>query len=283
MIIFTSNSINSFKTYRLSLFNYLNKKGHKVKFYNIFKAIIFSFKNFKRKNIIVSSDGQTNIMVLLFTTCPAVIILNGLGRYQKIKIIRALIIALMITKKNKMLCVQNYRDFRYLRRFISSSKISWIPGSGGIKRKISKNKNNYLMVARESKMKSLNQKLKKLDIKFEIDIIGLKSKWKKNQINSLGRKKQENIFIDHSQFIQLYLYGEGTPHSLVDALASKMPILMDKISFINFGFYQKYKNYHLKKNLIFLDPNRNEYQDLINMTKLDVVNEKYIKNIIRLY
>ena len=67
MIIFTSNSINSFKTYRLSLFNCLKKKGHKVKFYNVFKAIIFSFKNFKRKNIIVSSDGQTSIMILLFT------------------------------------------------------------------------------------------------------------------------------------------------------------------------------------------------------------------------
>ena len=42
----------------------------------------------------------------------------------------------------------------------------------------------------------------------------------------------------YNKFLQLYYYGEGVPHTLVDAFASNIEIYMDRKSFRNFGVYK---------------------------------------------
>ena len=128
-----------------------------------------------------------------------------------------------------------------------------IPGSGGVVRHISKERSRKrLIITRDSKFEFLKSKIIDKHHNLDIDIIGLSSAWSKGNIRSLGRVAQEYIFSNHNKFLQLYYYGEGVPHTLVDAFASNIEIYMDRKSFRNFGVY-KYVTAEIESNgLLFL-------------------------------
>ena len=223
------------------------------------------------------------MIMLLFCYLNGVIILNGLGRYEKSRIIRVLMITLLRLRKNVICNVQSYRDYRYFSKYLAPNKVKWTPGSGGVARHTSKEKSQKrLLITRDGKFQPLKRKLidKKHNLDIDIDIIGLSSVWRHGNIRSLGRVAQECLFSKHNKFLQLYYYGEGTPHSLVDAFASNIEIYIDRKSFRNFGMY-KYISAEIGSNgLLFINPETDGYKSYQIMTSSKNILPIYIGDII---
>ncbi len=59
-----------------------------------------------------------------------------------------------------------------------------------------------------------------------------------DQIDYKGYVPQDDLFKCFSTFVQLPGYGEGIPHSLVDAVVSNMQVVISKKQFIEFGLYK---------------------------------------------
>ena len=123
------------------------------------------------------------------------------------------------------------------------------------------------------------QLLKKRLLDFEnlgaIDIIGLDAKWSVGEVQSLGKVEQDNIFTQHQKFLQLYYYGEGTPHSLVDAFSSNMDIYIDKKSFISFGLYKFFENIKFINGLALITPKHSSYLNFKKIIACENINVQY--------
>lgn len=267
--------------YRFYLIKLLEKK-YDVKTIGLFDNVVsfikafFIFKN--KCNFIISSNIKSNIISLSLYTKEGVIIINGLGRLRNFKIFRFLIFHLLKKNKKKIIICQNYLEFRYLKN-MGLEKIIWIPGSGGSKRFVSK-KGKVIVVTRKSKIKTIKKsiekfckKIKNVNINFVgIDYLTLKKYFPtRKEFSALGFVNQADIFSSGNVFFQPSGYGEGIPHSLVDAIASKMNVMMFKKEFVQFGFYKLkifYKS--LGDNLIAIFP-----QKKTDQLCLELINKKY--------
>ena len=177
-ITITANSISSVKTYRKSLLNFLSSEGYQIKYCNNLKVILSSFNPVGKRRVKISSDGRSNLITLMSSAGPSVIIFNGFGRYESSKFIRGLIIKLIKVRKNSHICIQSYRDFRFLRRFCDENQLNWIIGSGGTMRQTAPlTTEKKLVITRAKKFPLLEKRLLDFRSLGAIDIIGLDTKW----------------------------------------------------------------------------------------------------------
>lgn len=235
--LISSLKLEGFRTNSLGLFdrNYQNLKH------------IFQILSSKRV-LIVSSNLRTNIVMLFLWHVRGLVILNGMGRLRKKKLARYFIVTLVWVNTRKKIAVQNYADFRYLRRFTRSSLISWVPGSGGTVRNhgIGSAK---VAVQRDAKLflvsASLINFLRNVPGPHKISVMGctqlsselsLESNY--HDIRCMGRVAQEDIFQHGRIFLQPAGYGEGLPHSLVDAIVSNMEVWIDRRMYLQTGLWK---------------------------------------------
>ena len=97
----------------------------------------------------------------------------------------------------------------------------------------------------------------------------------KNPIfTGIGYVPQEDIFKKANTFFQPMGYGEGVPHSLVDAIVSGMNVIINKKDFIGYGFHKIGFSYlPLAGSWVRLVDSENCKFKLENIT----VNKKYIE------
>jgi len=204
----------------------------------IFDVMLYS-------NFSISSNLRTNVIFLCLFWKKGLVIVNGLGRYKNSCGFRLFISLLFSINPRKKVVFQNFLDFRYFRRYFKLKNIVWIPGSGGVKRKIGSS-DNVVLVSRDDKVSfavsSIKSFLKKRE-NVTLDIVGCKDELLIKELfinyntNFLGYVAQDNLFVSGKFFLQPTGYGEGVPHSLVDALVSGMNVFIQQNLFIEFGLH----------------------------------------------
>ena len=211
--------------------------------FNFFIRVLF-----QQSSLIISSNLRANLVTLSLIWKSRIIILNGLGRYRKTKFLRKYIISCMVfSEKGSKLLVQNYADFRYFRRYGKKRFfIEWMPGSGGCKRKVGKDDSSISIITRDTKinlqLESINEFLDKIGRDQKIWIIGtdkfsLDSSLKTNSITFTGKVLQQDILAYSSKLFVPDGYGEGIPHTFVDAIVSGVSVYISKRNYIRFGLY----------------------------------------------
>lgn len=279
-IMFITTNAASFVNYRKKLAEFLSQyyfvnNNTKMEFLNQFRP-----RDKKNRKLIISSDGKINLFVLLFIRTPQILILNGFGRYERSYIVRLFFIYAYIFKKKIVICTQSYRDYRYLRRF-SKVKLYWVPGSGGVRRSIGSSA-NPLAICRSNKYKYIERSLKKAISTFgEIDIVGMPGdRIIPKGLNFKGEVEQNHIFNKSSIFIQLDGYGEGVPHSLVDAVCSNMTLIIEKKCWIKMGFYKLSKNNSITaekdSDFYILKPGSDLHYSIARSVKIEKINKQYL-------
>lgn len=209
--------------------------------FDSFSSLIISLLKmtfFSRR--VISSNLKTNILFLAFLRSGGVLILNGLGRFSGSRGFRIFIGYLLMINIKKKIFVQNYKDYRYFRRWFSK-RIFWMPGSGGTQRRIG-SKVGFFCISRDDKiaaqLKSLDNAIKSLGIKEDINFVGVtadKEDLLCGRGDAAGYVPQAEIFCFGSKFLQLDGYGEGIPHSLVDALITGLDAYIPRSQFRQFG------------------------------------------------
>jgi len=233
--------------------DYLLSKGCGVVSIGLFDdyASFFAFiKSLLCPSVIVSSNLRSNIFFLLFPFKKGVIILNGLGRYRDIGFFRKMLIMLLrLNLRSKYVIVQNYADWRYMKRYVAKSEnLMWFPGSGGSKRSVKKNDYSFFVVQRKEKFKCVVDDL----IEFaclghvrKINVVGCNTQELQLFIDSenvsfsaVGYQDQDEIFYFGVNFIQPYGYGEGFPHTLADAILSGLNVYISSKLYVQLGLYK---------------------------------------------
>lgn len=208
--------------------------------------LIFIENLFFCKNIILSSNLRANLVSLLILRGRRILILNGMGRYRDSVYFRKFFLVLVTVNPNVRFCVQNFSDFRYLRRFSRTRKIEWVVGSGGSVRQHSKSK-GVLLVQRDDKIALVSKSV--LDFLFKGNFSGpfrivgcqsnslLRSAFPGVNLESLGYLQQSDILLNGDLFLQPSGYGEGFPHTLADAIVSRMEVAISDEAYTRFGLY----------------------------------------------
>ncbi len=193
-----------------------------------------------RSKSVITSNLKTNLVFMMFFGKSGTIILNGLGRFSKINKFRKAVGFLLSLNAKKTIFVQNYRDYRYFRRFYNW-RLIWLPGSGGIKRKYFEG-SEYFSVTRNSKFLAqydrLQAALMALPNVKSFSIVGLSSPKVINldsRLKFCGYVDQSQIFMFGNKYVHLAGYGEGIPHVLVDALVTGLTVYIEKAQFLEFG------------------------------------------------
>ena len=281
-IIFLARSQQSINLYRISLIKSLSQ------FLKIDTLGVFTFLSlpwiWHSYKILITSDSICNLICLKLST-PQLMILNGFGRYRNVKMFRGYVIYLINSKANVEICVQNYLDYRYLRKYVQR-KIYWIPGSGGTPR-VTGVDENPVVITRDSKLKKQLNAFRNIETLFrKIHIVGLhKSILENGRYINWGRREQASIFSNFKTFLQVDGYGEGVPHSLVDAICSNMNIYITRRSWVQFGFYKLIKS---SENIIcddygflFVKSNSDILEQLNSKLCANSINAQYSKYILR--
>jgi len=242
-VIFVNDRTIYNKRYRQSLMNFFYARGYNIRSIGIMDSPIKSFFSMLNTcHLVISSNLKSNLLTLIINPINYMIILNGLGRFRRSFLLRYCLVFLLKRSKG-VVCIQNYADYRFFRLFAKKDNINWVPGSGGTKRNVS-SKNKILIVSRKAKLKMIAPHLKifsKIISHSEIVIVGCSSKevvecgLVEDQFFGLGYVNQSDLFSEGNTFLQLPGYGEGVPHTLVDAVCSDMNILITKSDFIQFG------------------------------------------------
>lgn len=210
------------------------------------KPISFVYGLFCRKSLGFSSNAKSNILVLLFRFFPAVVLFNGLGRFRRFRIFRLVLILLISRRERNIVIFQNYLDYRFFRRH-TKKEVSWVPGSGGVCR-WHPAMNRYGTVTRADKLRLCHSALDDIVTQDFVrkagsfKIVGVEAHHKSaiycDQIDYKGYVPQDDLFKSFSTFVQLPGYGEGIPHSLVDAVVSDMRVVISKKQYIEFGLHK---------------------------------------------
>lgn len=208
--------------------------------------ISFTCGLFSRKSLGFSSNAKSNILVLIFRFFPAVVLFNGLGRFRRFRLFRLVLILLISRREKNIIIFQNYLDYRFFRRY-TKKEVFWVPGSGGVCR-WHPAKNRYGTVTRADKLMLCRSALDNILTQDFVrragsfKIVGVDSHHKSaidcDRIDYKGYVPQDDLFSCFSTFVQLPGYGEGIPHSLVDAVVSNMRVVISKKQFIEFGLYK---------------------------------------------
>ncbi|MEZ8186039.1 hypothetical protein ACED29_09465 [Shewanella sp. 5S214] len=204
---------------------------------------VLIYQMWKSKKVF-SSNMKSNVFSLLFFWKYGVVLVNGMGRHRGRKSFRFFLLILFRINWKKRIIFQNYYDFRYYRKF-SSSSIYWVPGSGGSIREVGCSSLDIIVVSRNDKLPIISKAI--IDyagtvsdkVRFQVigcDDFSVSSIFDSStQVIGLGFIPQDDIFKSSSYFFQPYGYGEGVPHTLVDAIVSKMNIIISKRDYIGFG------------------------------------------------
>ncbi|PTP60920.1 hypothetical protein CWO01_14820 [Vibrio splendidus] len=240
--------------YRSGLIEELNKEKASVSSVGVFDSYIGFVKAtlillFTQKKYI-SSNMKCNILCMLFFWKRGTIIINGLGRNKINRKFRRIMAFLFLINKNKEIIFQNYADYRFFRLNQNNPSIFWVPGSGGNMRATGQS-DNITIVSRDNKINYSAQsilKIKNLETGKKIYIVGcskekIKETFNDTNIIGCGYVNQEDIFGNSKIFFQPSGYGEGVPHTLVDAMCSDMKILISKKDFLSFGLHKLNFNY----------------------------------------
>jgi hypothetical protein len=226
--------------YRASLMDRFIKSDYTVRSFGIF--FLNGLRSiFQTDNVIISSNLKCNLIVFFFRRKKAIVIINGMGRLRQNKIFRWLIINLIKARgDNIVIFIQNYADFRYFSRF-AKSKVYWCPGSGGVRREV-RDREKTITISRPGKFELVAESISKFVSRtgFEVDVVGCDDIFIQNvhcskKIKGLGYLDQSEIFMTAKYVFQPSGYGEGIPHSVVDALCSNLTVIMERRQFIQFG------------------------------------------------
>lgn len=227
--------------YRGALMNICRNNGFHVHSLGMFEE----FWNFIRVIFsgapIVSSNMRTNLVVMLANPKRGLIIINGLTRWRRLWLLR-FVLRVLINCSRMTICVQNYADYRYFQRFCDA-RVVWVPGSGG-ERRLFGTQARAVVVTRPRKIVCQADWLTLFSEHYgmAVSLVGcdesdsILSGFDFENIEVQGYVDQKDIFVTGNSFLQLPGFGEGVPHSLVDAMCSGMPIWMTKIEFLQFGF-----------------------------------------------
>jgi hypothetical protein len=121
-----------------------------------------------------------------------------------------------------------------------------MPGSGGVKRKLGADESSVSVITRDEKLptqiKSIEDLYQNYQFSKSLLFVGIndQSLIKLGVINfhSVGYVNQDEILSFSSNLLVPNGYGEGIPHTLVDAIMSDASIYMSKKNYIQFGFYK---------------------------------------------
>lgn len=235
--------------YRSGLMAELDSRGLKFKSIGLFDSV-FSFFYYIIALIIldrffISSNMRSNIMFMLFFWRKGLVIVNGMGRNRTSRFFRFCINLFFVINVKKKIVFQNYADYRYFS-FISKRKYYWVPGSGGNKRPLGKSE-NIVIVSRDSKLpliaSSINIAFSLVDRKSQVVLVGcskmiVKDYFHDKKVSGTGIIPQNEIFSEGYRFFQPSGYGEGIPHTLVDAICSGMQVYIYKNDYIKFGLHR---------------------------------------------
>lgn len=251
-IIFVNDKSCYNLRYRSNLINRLSD-SYRVDSFGLFDDLRYVLNKlliifFQPNTFFVSSNLKTNLVVLLCFWRPKIVIINGLGRFRKSKLLRLTLFFLFsIQNRNIQILVQNFADFRYFKRFSKkSSVIKWMPGSGGHKRKIGPNLGTVSVISRDTKFKSqissileFHQQFKKKMCFIFIGIVSIEDfHLPELYYVDKGYVSQDAILSYSNSLLIPEGYGEGIPHTLADAIVSNAKVYMTRKNFIGYGFYK---------------------------------------------
>ncbi|USD41289.1 hypothetical protein J4N42_00725 [Vibrio sp. SCSIO 43135] len=197
------------------------------------------------KRYFISSNIKSNIIFMLFFWRKGTVIVNGMGRKRTSQLFRFVLKFLFKINGRKNIVFQNYADYRYFN-FLSNRKHHWVPGSGGTMRTLGKEE-NIVIVSRDSKIplisKSISIAFELVDGDSEVIFVGCSKHVIDRAFGCVGGRgvgflPQDTIFGHGYKFFQPSGYGEGVPHTLVDAICSGMKIYIYKNDYIKFGLYK---------------------------------------------
>jgi hypothetical protein len=275
--------------YRSGLINELEKNSISVSNVGVFDSCFELIKTisilFFTNKKYISSNMKCNILCMIFFWKSGTVIVNGLGRHKKSSMFRTALKCLFLLNKEKEIIFQNYTDYRFFRLHSSNSSIFWVPGSGGSKRATGKSK-DITIISRDEKIDYSTQSIltiRESEKTKKIHIIGCsKEKIEKifndKDIVGCGYVNQDDIFNKSRVFFQPSGYGEGVPHTLVDALCSNMEVIISKKDFISFGLHKL--NFDYKKTnqeIVTIEPFTNNSTHLEN----EKINIAYCSIILR--
>lgn len=235
--------------YRSGLIEVLESRGLKFKSVGLldstfsFFYYIFSLAFLNRE--FISSNIKSNIFFMLFFWRKGTVIVNGMGRKRKSRLFRFFIGFLFKINSRKKIIFQNYADYRYFTYLLRGGYF-WVPGSGGNKRSLG-NKGNIVIVSRDSKLpliaNSIAGAFNLVDKKSKVVFVGctnsvVEEYFVEKQVFGTGYLPQKEIFSYGYRFFQPSGYGEGIPHTLVDAICSGMKIYIYKSDYIKFGLHK---------------------------------------------
>lgn len=288
-ICFFSDTDLTINLYRSDLAELCRSKGYDVVYGSLSKLFRSVLKVFLA-DLIVSSNLRANIISLaLFHGKRRLVILNGLGRSRESKVLRKFLYCLFRFNKKTTLIVQNYRDFRWLRRLNISSY--YISGSGGLKLEVNQsNANRWVIITRESKVKKQLNSIRDFSSALNrsdtmIAFYGL-SKFETNDyIQDVftefnGIVTPSRFFLQSDNFFQPEGYSEGFPHTLAHAIVSGCNIFIPKKLYIQYGLYE----YDLQYNTMdkFISFEARDCSKLRSNLSLPVINNSYLNVILKL-
>jgi hypothetical protein len=198
-----------------------------------------------KATIVISSNLRANLLAILLFPHKSLIILNGLGRFRKSRKFRRMMLGLIIARNVNTLAVQNYADFRYFRKHLGGVvKLVWVAGSGGTARDIGLD-SRVVVVCRREKLPLVWPSLCEFAGEFgrDVAIVGCDSLFPFDNLDApnvrcIGYVDQSALFRFGQIFFQPDGYGEGVPHSLVDAICSDMKIFLSKKMYLQCGLHK---------------------------------------------
>lgn len=199
---------------------------------------------FGNEDLIISSNLRSNTVALASIWKPGMVILNGLGRYRNSKFARWFIALLLRKNSRKAIIVQSRADYQYFRRYAPKARLFWIPGSGGSEKKIG-TRERPVSVQRADKIAnvadSLRQYYSATGSERSLVLVGcpdsseMREHFPDFNLEITGRVDASNLFVEGRIFLQPTGYGEGVPHTLVDAIVSRMSVRIANIEFVRYG------------------------------------------------
>lgn len=248
-MIFVSDTKSILVNYRSSLIK-KTKLVFDVKTYGIFESfyslVWFPFC-LMGQGVFCASNLRSNILCSLFVWKRGVVILNGLGRYERLRPLRLLLVfAFIISGSNRIVLAQSYRDFRYLR--LARVRVLWVPGSGGSCYQKGES-DEVLVVTRDSKFNCIRDSLASFYKEFNLPLIvaGCKDVETLSDVgfdcHNVGFITSKNLLYSNARsFVQPDGYGEGIAHSLVDAICSHYRVFINRKVYLKSGFYMLFRS-----------------------------------------
>jgi hypothetical protein len=238
--------------YRKALMSALIQEGHSVQSSGIFLAgrpdlATLARLVFRWRAPVVSSNLRANLVAMAAFWTSGLVILNGMGRFRKRPALRRLLLVLAKVNLRKAIAFQSYADYRYFHRFGGPKRKYWVAGSGGTARIIGP-VGQLVAVQRNDKLSLVAKSLADLrhawPTQSMLTIVGCTADASKGELAGLagvtfaGTLPQEQIFSHGDTFVQPQGYGEGIPHTLVDALCSGMTVLIPNAEYLRCGLHR---------------------------------------------